>query len=61
MADPYVAFGVMAKNWKGEPKNMEPKKNEGWEWHSLNRLPKPLFPPVKMLLECIKKSIPFVD
>lgn len=60
-ADPYVAFLVMAKNWKGKPKNMEPNKNEGWEWHSLNKLPDPLFPPVKMLLECVKNSVVFID
>jgi 8-oxo-dGTP diphosphatase len=26
-----------------EPKNMEPDKCEGWKWHSVHDLPKPLF------------------
>lgn len=39
----YVHIGLIA-DWKnGEPKLLEPEKCEGWEWHSLNNLPKPLF------------------
>ena len=60
-ANPYVAFCVKAKNWNGDPKNMEPEKNEGWEWHSLKNLPHPLFPPVEMLLECVQNSVSFLD
>jgi 8-oxo-dGTP diphosphatase len=60
-ADPYVAFCVMAKGWKGEPKTMEHEKNEGWEWHSLDKLPEPLFFPIKMLVECVKNSVTFLD
>lgn len=61
LADPYVAFCVTARNWKTEPRNMEPEKNEGWDWYPLNRLPEPLFHPVKMLLECTQGSEPFFD
>ncbi len=60
-ADPYVAFCVAAKNWKGEPKTLEPEKSEGWEWHTLDDLPEPLFPPVEVLLECIRNSTSFMD
>jgi len=60
-ADSYVVFCVKAKDWKGEPKIMEPEKNEGWEWHPVDKLPEPLFPPIKMLVECIKTSASFFD
>jgi len=60
-ADQYVAFCVMAKNWSGEPKTMEPEKNEGWKWFSIDELPEPLFPPIKMLFECIKNSVSFIN
>jgi len=61
MADLYVAFAVKPKNWEGEPKLMEPEKNEVWEWHSIDKLPEPMFPPVPMLIELIKKSVNFID
>jgi len=61
MADSYVAFCMMAKGWNKEPENMEPEKNEGWEWYPLNKMPEPVFPPAKMLIECIKNSVPFID
>ena len=60
-ADPYVAFAVTPKGWTGEPKTMEPEKNEGWEWHPIGKLPEPMFPPVEMLMECVKNSASFID
>jgi 8-oxo-dGTP diphosphatase len=60
-ADPYVAFCVAPKKWEGEPRLMEPEKNEGWEWHEVGMLPEPMFPPVPMLIECIKNSVDFID
>ncbi len=60
-AHEYVAFAVRPKKWEGEPKLMESEKNQGWEWHSINNLPKPMFPPVLMLIECLKKSTKFID
>jgi 8-oxo-dGTP diphosphatase len=60
-ADPYVAFAFMAKDWRGNPKNMEPERNYGWEWHALDKLPEPIFPPVLELVECLKKSKKFID
>ncbi len=38
----FLAGGV----YEQEPYLKEPDKVESWEWHSLHRLPEPLFPPV---------------
>lgn len=60
-ADPYVAFAFKAKNWKGEPRLTEPDKTEKWEWHPIDDLPEPMFPPVPMMVEFLKRSVPFID
>ncbi len=60
-ADPYVAFCVKADGWQGEPKTMEPGRVHTWEWHEQDRLPEPMFPPVKMLMECLKTSSSYMD
>lgn len=60
-AGDYVAFLVRAKGWSGEPENAEPEKNEGWQWLDPAALPEPLFPPVRMLLACVKAGAPFLD
>lgn len=60
-ADPYVAFCVSAEDWRGEPRTMEPDRVQHWEWHDLRRMPELIFPPVKMLMECLESSNPFID
>jgi 8-oxo-dGTP diphosphatase len=60
-AHEYVAFAVRPKKWSGEPKLTEPDKTEKWDWYPMDKLPNPMFPPVPMLLECMRKSVPFAD
>ena len=48
--------------WKsGEPKNMEPDKNEGWDWYDLNNLPKPLYRSWSTILEALKTGRNYFD
>ncbi|MCX6748351.1 MAG: NUDIX domain-containing protein [Candidatus Pacearchaeota archaeon] len=47
----YVVLFVRAKYIRGTPKNMEPNKNEGWEWHSWYNLPQPLFRGIQYLVD----------
>lgn len=60
-AGDYMAFLVRADGWTGEPTNMEPGKNEGWQWFDASALPEPMFPPAGQLLECMRKGMPFLD
>ena len=39
----HVALTFCAKWVCGDAINMEPSKNESWDWYELDRLPKPLF------------------
>ena len=39
----YVHIGMIAQWSNGEPQTLEPDKNEGWQWFSLDELPEPLF------------------
>lgn len=46
----YVTLFVIAEYYSGELKIMEPEKCEKWQWFDWNKLPKPLFLPIKNLL-----------
>ena len=47
----YVTLFVLADYVEGEAKIMEPNKCLGWSWHEWNKLPEPLFLPIKHLIE----------
>lgn len=47
----YVTLYVTAEWNSEEPENLEPEYCDGWEWFSWDRLPEPLFPPLRSLLE----------
>ncbi len=46
----YVTLYVTAEWKSGEPENLEPEYCDGWEWFGWDRLPEPLFPPLRSLL-----------
>jgi 8-oxo-dGTP diphosphatase len=52
----------MVADWKdGEPKIMEPDKQESWEWFSLNDLPTPLFGTTPITIEAYKTGKTFFE
>ena len=57
----YVDIGVFA-DWKsGEPKVMETDKVESWSWYDIDKVPEPLFEPVKFTIEAYKTGRNFWD
>lgn len=47
----YITLFFTAKYTSGKVKNMEPHKCENWEWFEWDKLPNPLFLPIKNLLK----------
>lgn len=45
----YISLFVIVTEFEGEPELLEPDKCEGWNWHSWNELPSPLFLPLTFL------------
>lgn len=57
----YVDIGLIAEWKSGEPKVLEPKKCESWNWFNLNKLPKPLFETLPSYLKAYKTGKNFFD
>jgi 8-oxo-dGTP diphosphatase len=51
----YITMFFVAQVTGGELKNCEPEKCEGWEWHSLDNLPSPLFGQIPSAVEAFRK------
>jgi len=43
----YITLFAVVDRFEGEPELLEPLKCEEWRWFPLDRLPEPLFPPVR--------------
>ncbi len=57
----YTHIGLMA-DWKsGEPKVLEPDRNESWGWYGLDNLPQPLFEPCELSFQCHKTGKSYLD
>ncbi len=41
----FVTIGFLCRNFKGEPKVMEPDEITEWKWFDLDDLPSPIFSP----------------
>lgn len=53
----YVTMGMMADYASGKPRIMEPDKCADIDWFDLNKLPSPLFLPVKHFLKNYKRFL----
>lgn len=49
----YISLFIIVTEFEGELQLSEPHKCEGWDWHSLDALPTPLFLPLKSLVDSI--------
>ena len=57
----YAQIGIAADWVSGEPRNLEPERNDGWAWYSLDDLPAPLFRTVPWYLEALRTGQTFFD
>jgi len=57
----YVDVSFVATWTSGEPTNNAPRETTDWQWFQLDKLPTPLFPPVKKYLEMLKTGQVFYD
>ncbi len=57
----YVDVSFVADWVEGEPTNSAPRETTDWQWFEIDKLPEPLFPPVKMYLEALKTGKSFFD
>ena len=53
----FVTIGFMCKEFKGEPKVMEPDEITQWKWFDLNNLPSPIFFPSEKILKKFRKDL----
>lgn len=49
-----VTIGFLAQKFSGTPKVLEPQEIDQWRWFSLDKPPKPLFPPSRKIIENYK-------
>ena len=47
----FVTIGFLYKDFKGKPQVMEPEEIVEWKWFSLDKLPNPLYPPSRKIVD----------
>lgn len=57
----FVTIGLMATDFVGEPKIMEPDEITEWRWFDLDNLPTPLYLPSAKILENYKQEKFFIE
>lgn len=57
----FIDFYLLAKNWIGNPRNLEPNKCSEIGWFPINKLPKNIVPHLKTILSFYKKNLFFSE
>ncbi len=52
----FITIGMLAKNFIGDPKVMEPDEITEWKWFKINKLPTPMYFPSTKVLENYKQG-----
>ncbi len=47
----YVSIGVCLECASGEPSDPEPERSSDWQWYDIDKLPEPLFPHSKRVIQ----------
>lgn len=53
----FVTIWVLANDYQGELKVMEPNKQDQWKWFDINHLPENVYSPSKKFIDAYLKSI----
>lgn len=57
----YVQVSFSAEIASGEPVNLEPHKQDEWQWYALDEPPLPLFEMCKLTIESYNLGLSFLD
>ena len=52
-----IDFFILAKRWKGEPRNMEPHKCDDLNWFEMDKLPENTIPYIRQAIGCFRKGV----
>jgi 8-oxo-dGTP pyrophosphatase MutT (NUDIX family) len=52
-----IDFFILAKKWKGEPRNMEPNKCDDLNWFDMGKLPENTIPYIRQAIGCFRKGV----
>lgn len=53
----YITIQLVAKNYSGDLKAMEPTKEDQWKWFDINNLPSNLYSPSEKFIEKYKENV----
>ena len=57
----YISVGLVAREFEGVPRPMEPEQIMAWRWFDLNDLPKNIFSPSRKTIDCYLQKKFYID